>query len=45
MKALVAYSTRTKNTQKIGELIAEGIRSFGIEVDTVCIQYRKGRGP
>ena len=37
MKALVAYSTRTKNTQKIGELIAEGIRSFGIEVDTVSV--------
>ena len=37
MKALVAYSTRTKNTQKIGELIAEGIRSSGIEVDTVSV--------
>jgi flavorubredoxin len=37
MKALGAYSTRTKNTQKIGELIAEGIRSSGIEVDTVPV--------
>jgi flavorubredoxin len=37
MKALVAYSTRTQNTQKIGELIAEGIRSSGIEVDTVSV--------
>ena len=37
MKALVAYSTRTKNTQKIGELIAEGILSSGIEVDTVPV--------
>ena len=38
MNALVAYSTRTKNTQKIGELIAEGIRSSGIEVDTVPVR-------
>ncbi len=38
MKALVAYSTRTKNTHKIGELIAEGIRSSGYEVDTVRVQ-------
>ena len=37
MKALVAYSTRTQNTQKIWELIAEGIRSSGIEVDTVSV--------
>ena len=37
MKALVTYSTRTKNTQRIGELIAEGIRSSGIEVDTVRV--------
>jgi flavorubredoxin len=38
MKALVAYSTRTKNTQKIGELIAEGIRSSGSEVDVVPVR-------
>jgi flavorubredoxin len=38
MKALVAYSTRTKNTLKIGELIAEGIRSSGVEVDTVPVR-------
>jgi len=37
MKALVAYSSRTNNTQTIGELIAEGIRSSGIEVDTVSV--------
>ena len=37
MKALVAYSIRTKNTQQIGELIAEGIGSSGIEVDTVSV--------
>jgi len=38
MKALVAYSSRTQNTQKIGELIAEGIRSSGIEVDIVPVR-------
>ena len=38
MKALVAYSSRTNNTQKIGELIAEGIRSSGIQVDTVHVR-------
>lgn len=37
MKALVAYSSRAKNTQKIAELIAEGIRSSGIEVDVVPV--------
>jgi len=38
MRALVAYATRTQNTQKIGELIAEGIRSSGIEVDVVRVR-------
>jgi flavorubredoxin len=38
MRALVAYSTRTNNTQKIGELIAEGIRSSGIEVDVARVR-------
>ena len=37
MKALIAYSSRTNNTQKIGELIAEGIRSSGIEVNIVSV--------
>jgi len=37
MKALVAYCSRTENTQKIGELIAEGIRSSGMEVDTASV--------
>ena len=37
MKALIAYSSRTDNTQKIGELIAEGIRSSGIEVNIVSV--------
>ena len=31
-KALVAYATRTGQTGKIGELIAEGMRISGIEV-------------
>jgi flavodoxin len=30
-KALVVYTTRTGETQKIGELIAEGIRISGHE--------------
>lgn len=33
MKASVVYSTRTKNTLKIGELIADGISSSGVEVN------------
>ena len=33
MKALVVYSTRTKNTLKIGELIADGISSSGVDVN------------
>ena len=37
MRALVAYASRTQNTQKIGELIAEGIRFSGIEVDVVRV--------
>jgi len=37
MRALVAYASRTQNTQKIGELIAEGIRFSGIELDVVRV--------
>jgi menaquinone-dependent protoporphyrinogen IX oxidase len=37
MKALVAYSSRTQNIKKIGEFIAEGIRSSGIEVDIIPV--------
>ena len=33
MKALVVYSTRTKNTLKIGELVADGISSSGVDVN------------
>jgi flavorubredoxin len=31
-KALVVYATRTGETQKIGELIAEGLRFSGVDV-------------
>ncbi|MBI5844458.1 MAG: FprA family A-type flavoprotein [Deltaproteobacteria bacterium] len=33
MKALVVYATRTGSTQKIAELIAEGIRFGGFDAD------------
>ena len=32
-KAIVVYATRTKKTQAIAELIAEGMRFSGVEVD------------
>jgi flavorubredoxin len=32
-KALVVFSTRTGETEKIGELIAEGMRFSGVDVD------------
>ena len=32
-KALILYATRTGETEKIGELIAEGMRFSGVEVD------------
>ena len=38
MKALVTYSTRTKNTQKIGELIADGISSSGVDVKIMSVR-------
>lgn len=34
-KALIVYSTRSGETQKIGELIAEGIRIAGHEAEVV----------
>ena len=34
-KALVVYATRTYQTQKIGELIAEGMRFEGLDVQVV----------
>ena len=36
-KALVVYATRTSQTKKIAELIAEGIRIGGMEVTTVNV--------
>lgn len=37
-KALVAYATRTGETQQIGELVAEGMRFSGIAVDVVDVK-------
>jgi flavorubredoxin len=36
-KALIVYATRTSQTKKIAELIAEGIRIGGIDVTTVNV--------
>jgi len=36
-KALIVYATRTDETRKIGELIAEGLRFSGIEVTVVNV--------
>ena len=36
-KALVVYATRTSQTKKIAELIAEGIRIGGMDVTTVNV--------
>jgi flavorubredoxin len=36
-KALVVYATRTNQTKKIAELIAEGIRFGGMDVTTVNV--------
>ena len=41
-KVLVAYATRTKNTQEIAELIAEGIRFTGHEAEVKsCTTIKK----
>jgi len=37
-KALIVYATRTGETQKIGELIAEGLRFSGIEVTMLNVK-------
>ncbi len=37
-KALVVYASRTGETRKIGELIAEGLRFAGIEVNVVDVK-------
>ncbi len=34
-KALVVYATRTEKTKEIGELVAEGMRFSGVEVDVL----------
>jgi flavorubredoxin len=36
-KALIVYATRTGQTKKIGEIIAEGIRLSGHEADAVKV--------
>ena len=40
-QALVAYSTRTGQTKKIAELIAEGIRFGGVEAKIVSVHEVK----
>ena len=40
-QALVAYSTRTGQTKKIAELIAEGIRFGGVEAKVVSVHEIK----
>ncbi|MBW2072796.1 MAG: flavodoxin domain-containing protein, partial [Deltaproteobacteria bacterium] len=37
-KALVVYASRTNQTKKIAELIAEGIRMAGCEADVVNVR-------
>jgi flavorubredoxin len=37
-KALIVYATRTGETQKIGDLIAEGMRFSGIEVNVADVK-------
>ncbi len=41
-KALVVYATRTGETQKIGELIAEGLRFSGIDVTMKSVKDIQG---
>lgn len=43
-KALVVYATRTRQTQKIGELIAEGMRFEGMEVTAVNVNEVEKQG-
>ncbi len=40
-KALIVYSTRTGQTKKIAELIAEGIRFGGVEAKVVSVHEIK----
>lgn len=42
-KALVVYATRTNQTKGIGELIAEGLRTSGVDVTVLSVQeFDKG---
>jgi flavorubredoxin len=40
-KVLIAYTTRTQQTKKIGELIAEGLRFEGLEAEVVDVSKIK----
>ena len=40
-KALIVYATRTGETRQIGELIAEGLRFAGLEVNVVDVKNIK----
>ncbi|MBW1710161.1 MAG: FprA family A-type flavoprotein [Deltaproteobacteria bacterium] len=41
-KAIVVFATRTRKTQKIAELIAEGMRFSGVEVEVVpAVEVKK----
>ncbi len=37
-KTLIVYATRTGSTQKIGEIVAEGLRLSGQEVNVVNVK-------
>ncbi len=43
-KALVVYATRTEKTKEIGELVAEGMRFSGVEVDVLPARDIKKKG-
>ena len=43
-KALVVYATRTNQTQKIAELISEGMRFAGIDVTAVNVNEVEKKG-
>jgi flavorubredoxin len=43
-KALVVYATRTRQTQKIAELIAEGMRFEGLEVTVANVNEVEKKG-
>lgn len=43
-KALVVYATRTKQTQKIADLIAEGMRFEGLEVTVANVNEVEKKG-